>query len=343
MTMIASTEPRAATMLQDGVLNVRKEAGWTSHDVVARIRGKLRGMKLGHAGTLDPAATGVLPLLVGRGTRIAEYLLEWDKTYLAGLRLGETTDTQDATGAVLRRSPVESLAEARIREVVAGFEGRIQQLPPMYSAVKVGGVPLYKSARAGREVARQAREVTVFRLDILDIQIPNVTLRVACSKGTYIRTLCADIGEKLGVGGHLATLVRERVGPLTVDQALTVDEVESRLERGTLAASMLTLDEALVGLPICTVGPGTARRVLHGMPVPGSEVLSWQGVPTVLPDEANRAIRIKDDAGRLLAIGTMPAGMDIQAKGVSEQPIAVSKVLITEESQGSSIANSIEE
>ena len=343
MTMIVSTEPRTTTVLQDGVLNVRKEAGWTSHDVVARIRGKLRGMKLGHAGTLDPDATGVLPLLVGRGTRIAEYLLAWDKTYLAGLRLGETTDTQDATGTVLTRSPVESLTDARIREVVAGFEGRIQQLPPMYSAVKVGGVPLYKSARAGREVSRQAREVTVFRLDIVDIQIPNVTLRVACSKGTYIRTLCADIGEKLGVGGHMATLVRERVGPLTVDQALTVDEVESRLEQGALAASMLTLDEALVGLPVCTVGAGTAGRVLHGMPVPCSEVLAWHGLPSRLVEGEARPIRIKDDAGRLLAIGTMPIGMDTQAPGVSGQPIAVSKVLVTEAVQGGSIANSIEE
>ncbi len=341
--MIVSTEPRTTTVLQDGVLNVRKEAGWTSHDVVARIRGKLRGMKLGHAGTLDPDATGVLPLLVGRGTRIAEYLLAWDKTYLAGLRLGETTDTQDATGTVLTRSPVESLTDARIREVVAGFEGRIQQLPPMYSAVKVGGVPLYKSARAGREVSRQAREVTVFRLDIVDIQIPNVTLRVACSKGTYIRTLCADIGEKLGVGGHMATLVRERVGPLTVDQALTVDEVESRLEQGALAASMLTLDEALVGLPVCTVGAGTAGRVLHGMPVPCSEVLAWHGLPSRLVEGEARPIRIKDDAGRLLAIGTMPIGMDTQAPGVSGQPIAVSKVLVTEALQGGSIANSIEE
>ena len=343
MTMIASMEPRATTVLQDGVLNVRKEAGWTSHDVVARIRGKLRGMKLGHAGTLDPAATGVLPLLVGRGTRIAEYLLEWDKTYLAGLRLGETTDTQDATGTVLLRSPIESLSEARIREVVAGFEGRIQQLPPMYSAVKVGGVPLYKAARAGREVSRQAREVTVFRLDIVDVQIPEVTLRVVCSKGTYIRTLCADIGDKLGVGGHMATLVRERVGPLTLEQALTVDEVESRLEQGALAASMLTLDQALLGLPVCIVGAATAGRVLHGMPVPASEVLAWHGLSSPLSEGANRAIRIKDGAGRLLAIGTMPDGMNAEAPGANAQSIAVSKVLVTEESQGGSIANSIEE
>ena len=343
MTMIASMESPTAPMLQDGVLNVRKEAGWTSHDVVARIRGKLRGMKLGHAGTLDPAATGVLPLLVGRGTRIAEYLLEWDKTYLAGLRLGETTDTQDGTGTVLQRAPLTAVTDARIREVVAGFEGRIQQVPPMYSAVKVGGVPLYKAARAGKDVARQAREVTVFRLEVVSIQLPDVMLRVVCSKGTYIRTLCADIGEKLGVGGHMATLVRERVGPLMVEQALTVDEVEARLAQGTLIGAMLTLDEALLGLPVCIVGEETARRVLHGMPVPTADVLSWQGLPTILSEGSGRAIRIKDNAGRLLAIGTMPAGLDGQSRTADGLSIAVSKVLVTDESQGGSIANSIEE
>jgi tRNA pseudouridine55 synthase len=341
--MITPMESHVATVLEDGVLNVRKEAGWTSHDVVARIRGKLRGIKVGHAGTLDPEATGVLPLLVGRGTRIAEYLLEWDKTYLAVLRLGEATDTQDATGTVLQRSPIESLKEDRIREVVGGFHGRIQQIPPMYSAVKVGGVPLYKAARAGRDVARQPREVTVFHLDIVQIQIPDVTLRVACSKGTYIRTLCADIGERLDVGGHMKTLIRERVGPMTVEQALTVGEIELRLEQGTLAASMLTLDEALAGLPACTVRDETARRVMHGMPVPPSEILTWNGLPPTLPERSNRAIRIKDESGRLLAIGTLPAGMAMETQGLSAQAIGVSKVLITEESQGGRMANSIEE
>ena len=202
---------------------------------------------------------------------------------------------------------------------------------------------MYKAARAGRDVERQAREVTVFRLDIVGIQIPDVTFRVACSKGTYIRTLCADIGDKLGVGGHLSTLVRERVGPLRIEQALTVDEVESRLKQGTLAASMLTLDEALADFPACTVGAVTARRVLHGMPVSPSEVLAWDGWPSLSWTGSNRAIRIKDEAGRLLAIGTLPVGADIEKHGLSEQPIAVSKVLVTEESQDGRIANSIEE
>jgi tRNA pseudouridine55 synthase len=207
----------------------------------------------------------------------------------------------------------------------------------------VGGVPLYKAARAGRDVERESREVTVFRLNIVGIQIPDVTFRVACSKGTYIRTLCADMGDKLGVGGHLSTLVRERVGPLLIEQALTVDEVELRLKEGTLAASMLTLDQALAEHPACTVGAATARRVLHGMPVPLSEVLTRDGWPSAVLDGSNRAIRIKDEAGRLLAIGTLPARTDREKLGLGEQPIVVSKVMVMEESQGGRIANSLEE
>ncbi len=329
--MIATKDHRLGSVLQDGVLNVRKEAGWTSHDVVARIRGRLQGMKLGHAGTLDPAATGVLPLLIGRGTRIADYLVEWDKTYLACLRLGITTDTQDATGTVLQQAATESVTESGIRKVTAEFQGPIRQIPPMYSAVKVGGVPLYKAARAGRDVERQSREVTIFRLDIVDIQIPDVTIRVVCSKGTYVRTLCADIGDRLGVGGHMSSLIRERVGPLMVERALTVDEVESRLKQGTLATSMLSLDEALASLPACIVGAGTARRVLHGMPVSFTEVLRWDGWPTSVGAGSSRAIRLRDESGRLLAIGMLPVSGEIEKPSLSEQSIAVSKVLVTQD------------
>ena len=200
------TSASRGTVVGDGVLNVSKPFGWTSHDVVAKIRSLLRGVKVGHAGTLDPAATGVLPVLIGRGTRIAEYLLDWVKEYRVVLRLGETTDTQDATGTVLSRCSVEDLTDERIREAIARFLGTGKQVPPMYSAVKVAGVPLYKSARAGRTVARETREVQVYELDVLGIRGAEVDLRVVCSKGTYVRTLCADIGEALGVGGHLHSL-----------------------------------------------------------------------------------------------------------------------------------------
>jgi len=323
MTAVALSPSRPDTCLWDGVLNVRKEAGWTSHDVVARLRGKLRGGKVGHAGTLDPAATGVLPVLVGKATRIAEYLLTWDKQYLVELRLGETTDTQDATGTVLDRKPVDQLTEQVVREAAARFEGRILQVPPMYSAVKVKGVPLYKSARAGREVEREARAVTIDRLEVLRVRMPDVTLRVVCSKGTYMRTLCADIGESLGVGGHMLALDRERVGPLKVEQALTVHEVESRLAAGTFGDLLLTLDRALVDLPACTLSRESAARVLHGTPVERRDVLAWEPADVATVDGVERAIRLKDEGGRLLGIGML--------RGQGRQPlIPVSKVLITE-------------
>ncbi|GMV50327.1 tRNA pseudouridine(55) synthase TruB [Nitrospirales bacterium NOB] len=332
MAAASLTDAYVTATFRDGVLNVRKEADWTSHDVVARLRGRLRGLKVGHAGTLDPAATGVLPVLVGRGTRIAEYLVEWDKTYLAELRLGETTDTQDATGTLLSRSPIDGVTEAQVRAIASGFIGRIQQIPPMYSAVKVGGVPLYKAARAGRDVAREAREVTVFRLDLVRIYLPDVTLRVVCSKGTYIRTLCADIGQRLGVGGHMRSLVRERVGPLALEQALTVGELESRLAQGAFITAMLTLDEALAGLPVCRVGEVMARRVMHGMPVPPAEVRHWAGLQAIRTASENQAVRIQDEAGRLLAIGILPPDVEAARPGSSRQPIAVAKVLVTEDS-----------
>jgi tRNA pseudouridine55 synthase len=277
----------------DGVLNVRKAAGWTSHDVVAKIRGVLGAPRVGHAGTLDPAATGVLPILVGRATRIAEYLLDWDKEYRAVLRLGETTDTLDATGTVLARRPVEGLTEAQIREAFSRFQGVVTQVPPMYSAVKVGGVPLYKAARAGRTVERGSRDVTVHRLEILDIAGPEVTFTIACSKGTYIRTLCADVGEALGVGGHLLTLVRTRVGPLRLEDAVAVEGVAEAVRTGE---GLLSVDRVLEHLPATTVDETEARRVVHGVAVSGAN-----GAEAAV----GAAVRIKDRHGVLIALGTV--------------------------------------
>ena len=275
----------------DGVLAVNKPAGWTSHDVVAKIRGLLGGARVGHAGTLDPAATGVLAVLVGRATRIAEHLLEWDKTYRAVLRLGEATDTQDATGTVVARHPVEAITDADIRHAVARFQGQITQMPPMYSAVKVAGVPLYRSARAGRTVEREPRAVTIHALSVDRIDGHDVTLTITCSKGTYIRTLCADIGAALGVGGHLLSLTRTRVGPLTIEQSLTLDDVASRVAAGTTDELLIPLDAVLSGLPAVTVDAAVARRVVHGVAVPHRSVVS----PAF--------VRIKDADDRLIAIG----------------------------------------
>ena len=291
--------------LGDGILNVNKAKGWTSHDVVAKLRGLLGGLKVGHAGTLDPAATGVLPVLVGRGTRIAEYLMDWDKEYHAVLRLGETTDTQDATGVVLTRSSTDSLTESAIRATIQQFQGKLTQVPPMYSAVKVGGVPLYKVARAGRTVQRGPREVVVHEIEVLGIVGRDVSLRVVCSKGTYVRTLCADIGETLGVGGHLMALERKRVGPLTVEHALSVEAIGSRFLVGRLGEDVMSLDAALESLLALVLDQATSARVLHGVQVPFG-ALKWDERTAGMA--SGRPIRLKDPSGRLLALGMMSAG-----------------------------------
>ena len=306
--------------VMDGVLAVNKESGWTSHDVVAKVRELLGGVKVGHAGTLDPAATGLLPLLIGKGTRIAEYLVEWDKEYRAQLRLGETTDTLDATGTVLVRQSTAHVTPAAIREAVERFRGEIQQLPPMYSAVKIDGVPLYRLARAGKTLVREPRTVVIHQLDVLGIDGQNVTLRVVCSKGTYIRTLCADIGKALGVGGHLRALERTRVGPLMLDQALTVDEINRRHRVGDLTAHIRPLDEVLRNLPAVVVDSRAADRVCHGAPVAWSNVVIAKD--GLAQQEAGTPVRIHDGSGRLLAVGRL-------SQPIADR-IAIEKVFATD-------------
>ncbi len=297
----------------EGVLIVYKEAGWTSHDVVAKIRRLLGVSKVGHAGTLDPSATGVLPILVGRATRIAEYLINWDKEYRAVLRLGETTDTQDATGRVLTRVDSCVVTEDVLQATITRFRGVQQQLPPMYSAVKVDGQPLYKAARAGRTVEREERSIAIHQLEIMAVQGRDVALRIVCSKGTYIRTLCADIGQALGVGGHLLTLERHRVGPLSIEQAVTLDQVGVHLTAGTLRGQFISLDQLLSQLPAVVVNAEQAQRALHGSPVFPAAAGQLPSSPAAV------SVRVKNEAGQLLAIGTH----DIGRVG----PIRIRKVL----------------
>ncbi len=316
----------ARPVLCDGLLNVNKPMGWTSHDVVAKLRGLLKGLRVGHAGTLDPAATGVLPVLVGRGTRLAEYLMDWDKEYLAVLRLGETTDTQDATGIVVERHPTDDLRDEEIRAVVSGFRGRLAQVPPMYSAVKVGGVPLYKSARAGLTVQRGPREVTVQRIEVREIAGRDVTLHLVCSKGTYVRTLCADIGEALRVGGHLLALERRRVGPLAVERALTIEELSAEVLLGRLTEVLIPMDTTLEHFPAVLVDEVTAGRILHGVPVP-LRAVRWE--QRECHEATGQPIRLKDLSGRLLAVGKISVhGSASEGPQATPEPrVAILKVL----------------
>lgn len=295
----------AKGMSLHGVLNVNKPDGWTSHDVVQRIRSGLGIQKVGHAGTLDPHAIGVLPVLIGKGTKIAQYLLGWEKEYAAVLQLGQRTDTQDAWGKVLEELPVESLTEDRIRSVFATFQGSIQQVPPMYSAVKIGGQPLYKKARRGETVDRPAKTVVIHDLEIQKIDIPEVVFRVVCSKGTYVRTLCEDIGDLLHVGGHLKWLQRRRVGPIHVDQALEVESLLGGLEFSQLDGAFLGLDQALEGFPAVEVDGDDARKVLHGNAISWDRVIN-SGLASRISPLGGNMVRVKQKDGQLLALGKGP-------------------------------------
>lgn len=294
--------------ISDGILNIQKPDGWTSHDVVKRIRSILGISKVGHAGTLDPHATGVLPILVGKGTRIAQHLLQWDKEYSAVLRLGQATDTQDAWGTVLKDVSTERLTQDQVCDALMKFQGVIQQVPPMFSAVKVGGQPLYKKARKGESVERAPKTVTIHKIEILTVHLPVVSFKVACSKGTYIRTLCADIGEVLEVGGHLESLQRTRVGPLHIEEAISLESLEKVKTLQEVEAAFWGLDQALLHFPIVEVQGDDVRKVLHGNAIPWVRVLGGN-VPGQKETTAEGPVRVKDQNGRLLALGLGPVSL----------------------------------
>ncbi|MBO5524419.1 MAG: tRNA pseudouridine(55) synthase TruB [Roseburia sp.] len=213
-----------------GIINVYKERGYTSFDVVAKLRGILKTRKIGHTGTLDPDAEGVLPVCLGKATKVCELLTDKQKEYEAVLLLGKVTDTQDISGTVLRECEVHT-TEEEVRNAILSFVGNYMQVPPMYSALKVDGKKLCDLARAGVTVERKARQVEIFSIDILEVCLPRVKMRVNCSKGTYIRTLCEDIGEKLGCGGCMESLLRTRVSEFKVGDSLTLGEIEKRVEK----------------------------------------------------------------------------------------------------------------
>ena len=211
----------------EGVLLVDKPTDHTSHDVVARLRGKLKMKRIGHAGTLDPMATGVLVMLVGKATRASQYLMSLDKEYTGTVSLGKVTTTQDAEGEMLETRPVPPLTEAEVRAALASFVGDQYQIPPMYSAIKIDGVPLYKKAREGEEVEREPRFIRVSSFEMTRLALPEIDFVVRCSKGTYVRTLAHDLGQKLGCGGHLSSLRRTATGKFTIDQCLTLDQIQA--------------------------------------------------------------------------------------------------------------------
>ncbi len=252
----------------NGIINVYKEAGYTSFDVVAKLRGILREKKIGHTGTLDPEATGVLPVCIGHATKVCAILTDKDKVYEAVLHLGIATDTQDATGTILRdcSEQAKRLDEQAVRDAIMDFVGTYEQIPPMYSALKVGGRKLCDLAREGIEVERKARTVQIYEIVITKMELPDVTMQVHCSKGTYIRTLCADIGERLGVGGMMKSLIRTRVSCFTLEEAHTLAQIEDYRDRGLLDEILLPVDRVFDQYPGLWIAdsPQAQKKLCNG-------------------------------------------------------------------------------
>ena len=252
----------------NGIVNIYKEKGYTSHDVVAVLRKVVGQKKIGHTGTLDPDATGVLPVCLGRATKVCELLTDHDKTYEALLLLGKTTDTQDISGEVLEERDPGDLTEEEVRSCIESFIGEYDQIPPMYSALKVNGKKLYELAREGKTVERKSRKVQIHGIRILEMNLPHVRMEVDCSKGTYIRTLCHDSGEKLQVGGCMEELERTKVGRFLKEDAVTLDEVRQKMEQGEGAELFTPLDQIFAELPAVTVTDAKAWMSYNGNDLP---------------------------------------------------------------------------
>ncbi len=251
-----------AENIYNGIINIFKEKGFTSHDVVAKMRGILKQKKIGHSGTLDPDATGVLPVLLGNATVLSDMLTDKSKEYEAVMLLGVSTDTQDITGKILEKRDTSNLNKDMVKEIILSFLGEYMQLPPMYSALKVGGKKLVDLAREGKEVKREPRAVYIFDIDIMDISLPEVKFKVKVSKGTYIRTLCHDIGEKLSVGGCMESLIRTRVDRFYINDAITLKQVEENRE--CIKKNILSVEEYFSFLPKINTSPEFDKYLHNG-------------------------------------------------------------------------------
>ncbi len=282
---------------------VDKPTGLSSAQAVSRLKRVSGIRKIGHAGTLDPAASGVLICPVNQATRLSRFFLEGTKTYDARMRLGIETDTQDATGKIVSQQPIDKVSQDGIREVCGRFVGAITQVPPVFSALKHKGKPLYAYAREGIPVTKPARSVYIAHIRIQNIVFPHVCFEVACSSGTYIRTLCADIGRILGCGGHLDSLRRTTCGGFTIDEASPLDELTAHPSLADMGKRLIPMAEALRGIPLATAGAALADRIKNG----GSLFADDFGIAPG-PEPAPPVIGICDNQGRLLAVAA--AGQD---------------------------------
>jgi tRNA pseudouridine55 synthase len=290
----------------NGILLLDKPPGLSSNQALQRVKRLFDAAKAGHTGSLDPLATGLLPLCLGYTTKFSAFLLDADKRYRVRIRLGETTQTADAEGEIVATSPTDGITAEQVRAVVAGFVGTIEQLPPMYSAVKHEGQRLYKLAREGKEVERTPRQIQIYAIDVVDLQLPDLICDVHCSKGTYVRTLAEDIGQRLGCGAHVAELRRTGVGPYVEGETafVTMDQVEAAAELGHAALDelLLPLDSALGHCPAVKLSADAAFYLAQGQPVL---------VPKA-PTEG--LVRLYDSVGAFVGVGEILEDGKIQPK-----------------------------
>ena len=281
--------------MANGILVIDKSAGWTSQDVAAKLRGVFHERRVGHGGTLDPMATGVLPVFIGRATRAAEFLESAEKEYVAGLRLGVVTDTQDTSGTVLETNSV-CVTRAQLEAALRQFLGPIEQIPPMYSAIKINGQKLYELARRGQEVARKPRSITIHALELLEGEGADWTVRVRCSKGTYVRTLCHDLGRALGCGGCMSSLRRTRAGSFTLAQAVTMQQVLDFAAGQDPQQLLMPVDAVFAAHPPLIVTLGQAAKLKNG-----AQVKDWQFQPGTY--------RVYAEDGEFLLLGRVEGGI----------------------------------
>ena len=280
----------------DGILNVYKEKGFTSHDVVAKLRGILKMRRIGHTGTLDPDAEGVLPVCLGKATKLCELLTDKEKAYRAVMKLGVVTDTQDMSGTVLEEKTV-AVTEEDVLLAIRSFVGEYDQIPPMYSALKVNGKKLYELARAGQVIEREPRRIRIISIAVEEINLPFVTMTVACSKGTYIRTLCHDIGQKLGCGASMDQLLRVKSGQFYLEDSLTLSEISRRVEENTLEECLIHPDALFTHYLALTVKASGEKLLYNGNPMPQEVLDGIEGAP-----ENGEMVRIYDLKGEFIGI-----------------------------------------
>lgn len=292
---------RRETRNVDGLLILDKPSGQTSNKCLQQVKHLLRAAKAGHTGALDPLATGVLPLCFGEATKVSQFLLDSDKVYRAQIKLGITTTTGDSEGDVLSTTPVPALSTAQIAAVLAKFRGVITQQPSVYSALKQNGVPLYKLARAGKEIEPKFRDVTIHKLDLLAFAGDTLEIEVSCSKGTYVRTLAEDIGKALGTGAHITALRRLKAGPFALEGSLTMTEMEALAATGALDGRLIPLDQAVANLPSVQLDAEQTRCLRQGKAVPLADAVTVPDIRVYWGDE-------------FIGLGEIDAGGTLRAK-----------------------------